>query len=177
MPLSIQRQFTFGRWMLKLSLRRWWLSTAAWVSRGGVAPCDGWGSKETVDDLRLGNELSWEQRLEFEAVGRLYLSPGSTTVEEHRIELTSSTPFAATPVSNILRYEADVGDEMETLGIIRKTNSHYASPDVVVKKKDGSNVVCIDYIQVVEQSDRVRSSPHDTTCSRVLRLEERQVLL
>ena len=34
---------------------------------------------------------------------------------------------------------------MEDLGIIRKSHSPYASPVVVVKKKDGSNRICIDF--------------------------------
>ena len=35
--------------------------------------------------------------------------------------------------------------EMEDLGIIRKSTSPYASPIVIVKKKDGSNRICVDY--------------------------------
>ena len=35
--------------------------------------------------------------------------------------------------------------QMENLGIIRKSDSPYASPVVVVKKKDGSNRICIDF--------------------------------
>ena len=34
---------------------------------------------------------------------------------------------------------------MEDLGIIRKSDSPYASPVVVVKKKDVSNRICIDF--------------------------------
>ncbi|GFO19508.1 Zinc finger protein [Plakobranchus ocellatus] len=35
--------------------------------------------------------------------------------------------------------------EIEDLGVIRKSSSPYVSPVVVVKKKDGTNRVCIDY--------------------------------
>ncbi|GFO24846.1 transposon ty3-g Gag-Pol polyprotein [Plakobranchus ocellatus] len=38
--------------------------------------------------------------------------------------------------------------EMEYLRVIRKSSSTYASPVVVVKKKDGTNRVCIDYRQL-----------------------------
>ena len=34
---------------------------------------------------------------------------------------------------------------MEDLGIIRKSDSPYASPVVVMKKMDGSNRICIDF--------------------------------
>ena len=34
---------------------------------------------------------------------------------------------------------------MVKMGVIRESNSPYASPVVVVKKKDGSNRVCVDY--------------------------------
>ena len=36
-------------------------------------------------------------------------------------------------------------DDMMKMGVIRESNSPYASPVVVVKKKDGSNRVCVDY--------------------------------
>lgn len=34
---------------------------------------------------------------------------------------------------------------MLKMGVIRESNSPYASPVVVVKKKDGSNRVCVDF--------------------------------
>ena len=36
-------------------------------------------------------------------------------------------------------------DDMMKMGVIRESNSPYASSVVVVKKKDGSNRVCMDH--------------------------------
>ncbi|GFN98658.1 oxygen-dependent choline dehydrogenase [Plakobranchus ocellatus] len=44
-----------------------------------------------------------------------------------------------------LRQTCDELEQMEKLGIIRKSNHSYASPVVVVEKKDDSNRTCIDY--------------------------------
>ncbi|GFO44666.1 hypothetical protein cantadraft_45249 [Plakobranchus ocellatus] len=102
----------------------------------------GWGSKETA------KELSMELRLEFEELAGSVFSiltdcPGSTIVEEHRIELTSSTP-----IFSILCNKTDVVrrgmEEMDNLRIIRKSNSPFASMVAVVKEKDGYKRVCID---------------------------------
>ncbi|GFN99450.1 retrovirus-related pol polyprotein from transposon 297 [Plakobranchus ocellatus] len=55
----------------------------------------------------------------------------------HRADVINSC--VSTPVlSALLR-------EIEDLGIIRKSSSPYASPVVVVKRKDVTNRVCIDY--------------------------------
>ena len=37
---------------------------------------------------------------------------------------------------------------MMKMGVIRESNSPYASPVVVVKKKDNSNRVCVDYLKL-----------------------------
>ena len=34
---------------------------------------------------------------------------------------------------------------MERMGVIRKSNSPYAIPVVIVKKKDNTNRICVDY--------------------------------
>ncbi|GFS04904.1 retrovirus-related Pol polyprotein from transposon opus [Elysia marginata] len=74
--------------------------------------------------------------------------PGTVLIEEHRIELTSSTPVRQRPYPVPYAMRQTLRDElrkMEYLKIIRKSSSPYSSPVVVVKKKYGSNCVCIDY--------------------------------
>ncbi|GFO25446.1 Zinc finger protein [Plakobranchus ocellatus] len=112
----------------------------------------GWGSKETVNDLKFGDELTLDQRRQLEEVALMYSSifsnrPGTASTEEHCIELTSSIPVRQRPypVPYAMRQTLrDELSEMEALGVIRKSSSPYASPGVVVKK-DGTNRVCIDY--------------------------------
>ncbi|GFS14105.1 zinc finger protein [Elysia marginata] len=74
--------------------------------------------------------------------------PGTVSTEEHRIKLTSSTPVRQRPYPVPYSMRQTLRDElrkMEDLKIIRKSSSPYSFPVVVVKKKDGSNRVCIDY--------------------------------
>ncbi|GFO18749.1 Zinc finger protein [Plakobranchus ocellatus] len=82
----------------------------------------------------------------------LAIPAASVTVIEDREasteELTSSIPVRQRPypVPHAMRQTLlDELREMENLGVIRKSSSLYASPVVVVKKKYGTNRVCIDY--------------------------------
>ena len=74
--------------------------------------------------------------------------PGKTNLIEHRVELTENEPIRSKPyplpyaVREELRGEIR---EMISLGIIRESSSPYASLVVIVKKKDGSNRICVDY--------------------------------
>ena len=61
--------------------------------------------------------------------------------------LTFDVPVRQTPYAVPFALKSSLKKElqqMEDLGIIRKSDSPYASPVVVVKKKDGSNRICID---------------------------------
>ncbi|GFO04002.1 Zinc finger protein [Plakobranchus ocellatus] len=74
--------------------------------------------------------------------------PGIVSTEEHCIEMTSSIPVRQRPYPVPYAMRQTLRDElreMEDLGAIRKSSYPYASPVVVVKKKDGTNRVCIDY--------------------------------
>ena len=74
--------------------------------------------------------------------------PGKSNVIQHQITLTDSTPIRSKPyplpfaIRESLKTEIQ---EMLDLGIIRTSASSYASPIVIVKKKDGSNRICVDY--------------------------------
>ncbi|GFO13784.1 Pol polyprotein [Plakobranchus ocellatus] len=107
----------------------------------------------TVNDLKYGDELTLDQRKQLEEVAVTYSSifsgrPSTASTEEHCIELTSSFPVRQRPYPVPYAMRQTLRDElreMEDLGVIRKSSSPYASPVVVVKKKDGTNRVCIDY--------------------------------
>ncbi|GFO03942.1 retrovirus-related pol polyprotein from transposon 297 [Plakobranchus ocellatus] len=113
----------------------------------------GWGSEESVNDLKYGDGLTLDQRKQLEEVVVTYSSifgdrPGTALTEEHCIELTSSIPVRQRPYPVLYAMRQTLRDElreMEDLGVIRKSSSPYVSSVVVVKKKDGTNRVCIDY--------------------------------
>ena len=74
--------------------------------------------------------------------------PGKSNVIQHQITLTDGTPIRSK--SYPLRYairenlKSEI-QEMLDFGIIRTFASPYAFPIVIVKKKDGSNQICVDY--------------------------------
>ncbi|GFO45968.1 Zinc finger protein [Plakobranchus ocellatus] len=85
----------------------------------------GWGSEETVNDLKYGDGLTLDQRRQLEEVAVTYSSiysdrPGTASTEEHCIELTSSIPVRQRPypvpyaMRQTLRNELR---EMEDLGV------------------------------------------------------------
>ena len=75
-------------------------------------------------------------------------SLGHTTVVEHRIDTGDSTPIRQYPRRLPHHYRAEVDrqvNEMLSQGVVQPSNSPWASPIVLVKKKDGSYRFCVDY--------------------------------
>ena len=60
--------------------------------------------------------------------------PGRTNLIEHQIEVGNTRD----QIQEELR-------EMEASGVIEPSNSEWAFPTVMVKKKDGSQCFCVDY--------------------------------
>ena len=107
----------------------------------------------TVKDLKMGENISDEQRKQIADIVKDYTDiftdrPGNCNLIKHPITLTSNKPIKSKPytlpyaVRESLR--EDIKDMLNT-GIIRESNSPYASPVVLVKKPDGSNRLCADY--------------------------------
>ena len=111
------------------------------------------GQKETLRDVKLGLGLTKSQEENMWQVLGAYDSvftdvPGKSNVIQNQITLTDSTPIRYKPyplpyaIRENLKTEIQ---EMLDLGIIRASTSPYASPIVIVKKKDGTNRICVDY--------------------------------
>ena len=66
----------------------------------------------------------------------------------HKIELTYNNPVRSRPYLLPYALRENLRREIEdilSLGIIRELNSPFAFPIVIVKKKDGSDCICVDY--------------------------------
>ncbi|KAL9963057.1 hypothetical protein ACROYT_G032222 [Oculina patagonica] len=120
---------------------------ADFLEIGGYVP------KESIHDVTTGPNLRIDQRDEFMDLAHQFSSlfteaPGTTNLVQHHIKLTSEEPVRSKPypVPYSLResLKEDIND-MIKMGVVRESNSPYSSPVVVVKKKDGTNRVCVDY--------------------------------
>lgn len=110
-------------------------------------------AKELITDVKTGPGLNDTERAEFLDLAQEFSNlfteaPGTTNLGQHQINLTSDEPVRSKPypvpysVRETLKKDLD---DMIKMGVIRESNSPYASPVVVVKKKDSSNRVCVDF--------------------------------
>ncbi|CAG9137945.1 unnamed protein product [Plutella xylostella] len=75
------------------------------------------------------------------------------------INLTNNTPVAYRPYKLSHQEKLIVRDivcDLLEKGIIRESNSEYASPIILVKKKDGSDRMCVDYRALNKLTSRER---------------------
>ena len=120
---------------------------------GEVPDLEGYRQKEGVRDVKLGDELPEDQRRVLKDLVRRYPDvfidmPGETDVIQHQIRLTDDTPIRCKPYPLPYAMREELRNEVDTMlemGVVRPSTSPYASPIVMVKKKDGSNRVCVDF--------------------------------
>ncbi|XP_067944465.1 uncharacterized protein [Watersipora subatra] len=110
-------------------------------------------NREGANALNYGYQLNSSEKEEVYKIVSQFKEvfndiPGSTSIIEHKINLTSEEPIKQKPypVPYALREQLQKDlDEMETLGIIQKSQSPYSAPIVLVPKPDGSKRICVDY--------------------------------
>ena len=105
--------------------------------------------KESLQDVCLGMNLGEAQQDEIMGILRKYSDvftdvSGKTNLIEHRVEPTKNEPIRSKPYPLPYAIREEIR-EMTSLGIIQESSSPYASPVVIVKKKDGSNRICVYY--------------------------------
>ena len=120
---------------------------------GEVPDVEGYHQKEGVQDVKLGEDLSEDQRHMLKDLTRRYRDvftdmPGETDVIQHRMKLTDDTPIRCKPypLSYAMREELrNKVDSMLEMRVARPSTSPYALSIFMVKKKDGSNRVHVDF--------------------------------
>ena len=120
---------------------------------GEVPDLEGYCQREGVRDVKLGDELPEDQQRVLKDLVRRYPDvftdmPGETDVIQHQIRLTDDTPIRCKPYPLPYAMREELRNEVDTMlemGVVRLSTSPYASPIVMVNKKDGSNRVCVDF--------------------------------
>uniref|UniRef100_A0A8C5PG64 ribonuclease H n=1 Tax=Leptobrachium leishanense TaxID=445787 RepID=A0A8C5PG64_9ANUR len=117
-------------------------------------------SAQGIADVRLGEGLSPRHREQAQQVlwehQDLFSSrPGYTSVALHRVDTQSQTPLRQTAyrIPDAVRdgMQKEIR-EMLDLGVIEPPESPWASPVVLVPKKDGTTRFCVDYRRLNEHT-------------------------
>ncbi len=103
--------------------------------------------------IKFGEELSSEQKEKLKEVLDTYAdvltaTPGCTNLASHTITTGDARPLRLPPYRLPQAYRAAVKQELTEMldhGIIEPSSSDWASPIVLVGKKDGTLRLCVDY--------------------------------
>ena len=112
-----------------------------------------WEGHQQNSSVTINGSLKKRQRKQLEQILHQFKEvlrdkPGRTSVTEHHINTKSSRPVRQTPYRIPYAYRAAVDQELRDMvkeGVIEPSKSSWASPIVIVKKKDNSLRVCVDY--------------------------------
>lgn len=112
--------------------------------------------EETWRDVHLPETLNDAQKEDLTKLIQKFQQiftdqPGCTNVIQHHIKLTSNQPVRSKPYKVPFALRQSLREDianMLKMKVIRRSQSPYASPVVVVKKPDGTNRVCIDFRKI-----------------------------
>lgn len=129
------------------------------IQSPGVEECDSERSGSTVikeEDVRLGDSVQNKDKQRLMSILHQYShcfasnlkDLGCTAVTKLSIELKSQKPIVYRPYRlshhERSKLQTMVG-EMLDAGIVQESTSEFASPIILVRKKDGSSRLCVDY--------------------------------
>ena len=104
-----------------------------------------------LESVELQKEFKEYLRILLNEYDDVFMKPGEilegTTLVEHQIPLKDEKPLKQ-PYRNPLAHRKIISDEVADMlekGIIRPSTSPWASPVVLVRKKDGTIRFCVDY--------------------------------
>ena len=109
---------------------------------GEVPDLEGYHQKEGVKDVKLGEDLSEDQRRMLKDLTRRYPEvftdmPGEIDVIQHRVKLTDDTPICCKPYPLPYTMREELGNEVDSMlemGEVRPSTSPYALPIVMGRK-------------------------------------------
>ena len=111
-----------------------------------------WERNKENGEMKVGKMVGTEQLRQLHDLHEDFAdvirnTPGRTNLAVHSIE-TNGPPTRLPPYRLPYCYRDSVKEELEEMlkhGVIERSNSPWASPMVLVKKKDGSLRVCVDF--------------------------------
>jgi len=111
-----------------------------------------WKDGEPNDQLTISSELTREKKEELSTLVAGFRQvfqnqPGHTLLAEHKVDMGVPRPVQLPPYRLPQAYRSEVEQELQEMSqdIIEVSHSEWAAPIVLVKKKDGSLRLCVDY--------------------------------
>jgi len=111
---------------------------------------------EDVNDVHVNDDLTERQKTDVRGILNKFKSiftdvPGKTNVIEHKVKLCEEKPIRSKPYPVPFALQKGIEEEIERmlrLGLVEYSMSPYSTPMIAVKKKDGSNRLCLDFRKI-----------------------------